>query len=96
MKGILEISWMGEADWVCAWAWAWAWDGWRWAAEEELWLLVLPSGVFVFGRSPGIFDMYPMGWYHHRLLGRHLLLSHLGPRAGTDCSRLCGRLVRGS
>lgn len=46
---------MGEADW--AWAWACAWDGWRWAAAEELWLLVLPSGVVVLERSPGILDM---------------------------------------
>lgn len=50
---------MGEADWACAWAWACAcaWDGWRWAAAEELWLLVLPSGVFVLERSPGILDI---------------------------------------
>lgn len=97
MKGILEMSWIGLVDWGCAWACGW--DVWRWAVEEELWLLVLPSGVFVFDRSPGIFDIDPMDWYH--LIGCWAVIScyrilGLGQRqTAVGLVRGLGPLVRG-
>lgn len=102
MKGILEMSWIGLVDWGCGWACGW--EVWRWAVEDELWLLVLPSGVLVFDRSPGIFDIDPMDWYHligcwaviscYRILGLGQKQTAVGLVRGLG--PFCERLVRGS